>query len=148
MTKLFLCLSFLFAGEISAQIKNTTDMPEGKGGIQFTEGKWQDIRKKAKSSGRYIFVDAYTSWCAPCKLLKSKTFIDQNAAGYFNKHFINYTIDMEKGEGLELAEQWEVMAYPTLLIFSPDGKMLKRQIGFVDGMGLIDFGKSALAAKN
>ncbi len=40
--------------------------------IMFSEGKWKDIASQAKKkSGKYIFVDAYTTWCGPCKQLKS-----------------------------------------------------------------------------
>jgi thioredoxin 1 len=115
----------------------------GKEGIAFTTGKWQDVLAKAKKSGKYIFVDAYTSWCGPCKLLKSKTFKEEKAADYFNAHFVNYTLDMEKGEGISLAEQWAVTAYPTLLFFNPNGKLVMRQVGFVNGDKLVDFGQQA-----
>ncbi|MFC6100423.1 thioredoxin family protein [Olivibacter domesticus] len=138
------CLALFLSSAAEAQMKEQSTMAKG---IHFTDGQWKDISTKAKKSGKYIFVDAYTSWCGPCKLLKSKTFMEDGAAAYFNDHFINYTIDMEKGEGIELAEQWEVTAYPTLLFFSPDGKLLMRQVGFVNGDRLVAFGKQAKTKK-
>ncbi|WP_245826868.1 thioredoxin family protein [Parapedobacter luteus] len=126
------------------QTKADSNRPKG---IHFTDGLWKDIAAKAKESGKYIFVDAYTTWCGPCKLLKSKTFLEERAGAYFNNHFINYTVDTEKGEGIQLAEQWDVTAYPTLLFFSPEGKLLLQQVGFVDGDKLIEFGKQAKAKK-
>jgi len=137
---LVLALLLVLGVEHSSAQKKEKAMGEG---IAFTTGKWQDVLAEAKKSGKYIFVDAYTSWCGPCKLLKSKTFKEEKAASYFNAHFVNYTLDMEKGEGISLAEQWAVTAYPTLLFFNPNGKLVMRQVGFVNGDKLIDFGQQA-----
>lgn len=96
-----------------------------------------------KKSGKLIFIDAYASWCGPCKLLKSTTFNDKNVAAYFNSHFINYSIDVEKGEGIELADSWGIATYPTLLFFSPDG-VLAKQEGYLDATQLLSLAKSVV----
>ncbi len=131
-------------GEVSAQ--NKEKMLLGKE-ISFSDGKWEDILSKAKKNSKYIFVDAYAVWCGPCKLLKSKTFKEQQAATYFNNNFINYTIDTDKDEGTLFAEKWDVTTYPTLLFFSPEGKLLLKQVGFVNGDKLIELGKQAKSRK-
>ncbi len=115
--------------------------------IVFTTGKWREIRAKAKKNNQYIFVDAYATWCGPCKMLKSKTFKEKKAALYFNKNFINVSIDMESEEGMILAEKWSVTAYPTLLFFNPEGELVLQQLGFVNGKQLIDLGQQALMKK-
>lgn len=114
--------------------------------IGFAKGKWQDITVLAKREGKYIFVDAFTTWCSPCMQLQKVSFKDAAAAAYYNTHFINYTIDMEKGEGVALAEKWKVNEYPTLLFFSPEGQLVKKQIGYIDGKRLVDLGAGVLAA--
>lgn len=121
-------------------------MPSAKE-IMFTNGKWKDIAAQARKNGKYIFVDAFTTWCGPCRQLKNVTFKDEKTALYFNDNFINYTIDMEKDEGLTLAEKWHVTAYPSLLFFTPEGKLIMKQIGYVDAKKLIEFGEQALARK-
>ncbi|WP_228409818.1 thioredoxin family protein [Chryseobacterium sp. T16E-39] len=123
--------------------KNSTPTEE----INFRNSSWKEVTAEAKKSGKTIFVDAYTSWCGPCKLLKQTTFKDKMAATYFNKSFINYTVDMEKGEGIQLAKDWKVNSYPSLLFFNSDGKMVLKQIGYVDGKRLTELGKEALAKK-
>jgi len=69
------------------------------------------------------------------------------AVAFFNDHFINYSVDMEKDEGLQLSDRWEVTAYPSLLFFTPDGKMIMKKIGYVDGKHLVEFGEQALIKK-
>lgn len=112
--------------------------------IDFTDGNWNEIATKARTSNKYIFVDAYTTWCSPCKLLKADTFKEKETARYFNANFINATFDMESSEGIPLAEKWKVTAYPTLLFFTPQGKLVLKKIGFVDGKQLIEFADKAL----
>ncbi len=112
--------------------------------IKFIENAYSTALKKAKAEHKYIFVDAYTSWCGPCKQLKKTTFKDRETADYFNQNFVNLAVDMEKGEGSNLAAKWEVQEYPTLLILDYDGKVLHRSIGYLDAKQLIAFGKKAL----
>ncbi len=141
-------LTVTVATTASAQQKqSSTKTGSSTQEIVFTSNKWKDVAAEAKKSGKYIFVDAYASWCAPCKLLKSTTFREKNAAAYFNKNFINYTVDMEKGEGVDLAEKWDITAYPALLFLNPDGKIVLKQVGYVDGTKLIEFGQQALAKR-
>src|SRR5690606_938341 len=99
---LIIPLCLLLPAKLAAQMKEKAMTTESE--IRFTEGKWKDVMARAKKSGQYIFVDASSSWCAPCKLLKSKTFKEAHAASYYNTNYINYRIDMEKGEGPKLAE--------------------------------------------
>jgi thiol:disulfide interchange protein len=130
-------------GQANGSPKAHAAMPKG---IGFAQGKWQDITALAKKEGKYIFVDAFTTWCSPCMQLQKVTFKDAAAAAYYNTRFINYTIDMEKGEGMALAEKWNVNEYPTLLFFSPEGKLVKKQIGYINGKQLIDLGTDVLTA--
>jgi thioredoxin 1 len=112
--------------------------------IVFIEGSWDEALKQAKIQNKYIFVDAYASWCGPCKMLKAITFNDNKAAAFYNSNFINVSIDMEKGQGPALAAQWGLQAYPTLIIFNPDGKPVLGTVGYINAAELIRFGKQAL----
>jgi len=111
--------------------------------ITFIENTYSIALKKAKAEHKYIFVDAYATWCGPCRQLKNTTFKDSQAADFFNKNFVNLSVDMEKGEGVDLASKWEVQEYPTLLILDENGKVLLRSIGYLDAIQLRAFGKKA-----
>jgi thioredoxin-related protein len=118
---------------------------EKREGIQFIEGDWKKALAEAKKQNKLIFLDAYASWCGPCKLLKRNTFPDKIAGEYFNSNFINVAIDMEKGNGPALAAKYAVNAYPTLIITDADGKIIAYTQGYIKPKQLIDFGKHGIS---
>lgn len=109
-------------------------------GIEFTEGSWQQVLDKAKSENKLIFMDCYTSWCGPCKQMAKSVFTDPDVAAFFNEKFINVKVDMEKGEGKELKDRYEVKAYPTLNFVDGEGKMVHCVVG---GMSVEELLKQA-----
>jgi len=112
--------------------------------IVFIENAWDEALKQAAAQHKYIFVDAYATWCGPCKMLKATTFKNNKAAVFYNKNFINVALDMEKGQGPQLAAQWGLQAYPTLIIFNAAGKPVLGTVGFIKADDLIKFGQAAL----
>ncbi|HEY0111013.1 MAG TPA: thioredoxin domain-containing protein [Fibrella sp.] len=111
-------------------------------GIQFTSARWTDILKKAKAENKVIFLDAYASWCGPCKMLQKNVFTQKSVGEYFNKRFINVKMDMEKGEGPSLAQVYPLEAYPTLLFINGNGRVVRKAVGYLSADDLIDVGKS------
>src|SRR5476649_1062437 len=79
--------------------------------IQFDHSTWAELLAKAKQQNKMIFVDAYTTWCGPCKWMAKNVFTNDTVAEFYDKTFICAKIDMEKGEGPELAKKYEVRAY-------------------------------------
>jgi thioredoxin 1 len=125
----------------------STAISSGEGGIKFIEENWSKALTEAKKQKKLIFLDAYTSWCGPCKMLKRNTFPNKAAGEYFNKNFINIALDMEKGDGPAIAEKFQVTAYPTLIITDADGKMITYTRGYVEAAQLIEFGKYGMSLK-
>ncbi len=77
-------------------------------------------------------------------MLKRNTFSKKEAGDFFNAHFINVAIDMEKGDGPALAEKFEVDAYPTLIIADKNGNILTYTKGYMNAVELVEFGKYGL----
>lgn len=98
-------------------------------GIQFFEGTWKEVLEKAQLEKKPIFVDCYTVWCGPCKTLAANVFTDPKVGSYFNSNFINVKVDMEKGEGIDLKNKYQVGAYPTLLYLDSEGNEINRIVG-------------------
>ena len=117
-----------------------TSYKKGKG-ITFFKGSWNEALIKAKKENKFIFLDVYASWCPPCKKLKRTSFKDPEVGNYYNKNFINVTIDGESGEGIELARKYGVKTYPTLFIVDYNGQKRAKSTGFKKPYVLINFGK-------
>ena len=115
--------------------------------IYFIEDNWKLALSQAAAQNKYIFVDAYATWCGPCKMMKERTFTDSKVASFYNKNFINISIDMEKGLGPQLARDWQMEAYPTLIIFSPKGKPVLGSVGFIEPNAMMQLAQQALAKK-
>lgn len=99
-------------------------------GVAFFKGSWKEVLEASKTQGKLIFVDAYTEWCGPCKAMVRNTFPNETVADYFNKNFISYSFDMEKGEGIAFAQKYQVNAYPTLLWIDPLGEIVHQALGY------------------
>lgn len=94
--------------------------------------------KLAKKQNKLIFIDAYTDWCGPCKMLSSRTFTDANVGTFFNEKFINLKIEMEKdADGAEIMRRYRVQAYPTLLFVDGNGKLTHTIMGFRNADALL-----------
>jgi len=114
-------------------------------GIEFFEGTWNEALAEAKKQEKLIFVDAYTTWCGPCKWMAKNTFPDSAVGTYFNANFINVKLDMEKeGDGMNFASKHEVRSYPTLVFVNGDGIMAHRAVGARNPEGFLELGQDAL----
>ncbi|MBB6370630.1 thioredoxin family protein [Chryseobacterium shigense] len=112
-------------------------------GIKFEDSNFSAILAKAKKENKLIFIDAYASWCGPCKLMVKNIFPLQTVGDFYNSHFINAKIDMEKGEGIGLAKKYNVKAFPTYLFINGDGEEVHRTLGYVEEKDFIQFAKDA-----
>lgn len=101
------------------------------GQIEFEKNPtFEKLKAKAKKEKKLIFIDAYTTWCGPCKWISANIFTDKDVAAYYNKNFINAKFDMEdQGEGSTIGELYKVMCYPNLLFIDSDGKLVHRIAG-------------------
>lgn len=114
-------------------------------GIVFKKINLEKAKKLAAQEGKLIFIDAYTSWCGPCKKMAATTFKDAEVGEFFNENFINIKIEMEKdADGPDAARRYNVRAYPTLLIIDEEGNLVKQTIGFQSKDRLMSFAGGVL----
>ena len=115
-------------------------------GVQFNKNaSWKEILDKAASENKIIFLDAYTSWCGPCKKMTRDIFPQKAIGDLFNSKFVNVKMDMEKGEGVDIAEQYHIKAYPTLLFIASDGSLVHRSAGYHTVPQLLELAGVALS---
>lgn len=114
-------------------------------GIHFESGSWKEVTEKAKKEKKLIYMDIYTTWCGPCKVMAAQIFPDPEAGKKYNDLFINYKIDAEKGEGITLAKKYQVEGYPTNLYVNPETEeVVYRVMGATDLGNFLDRADIAL----
>lgn len=124
IVSILLGLSLLGPGsrKVTAQAEAT--------GINFSQGSLKEAVARAKQEKKCIFLDAYASWCGPCKTMDKEVYTNSVVAEYFNRRFIAVRVDMEKGEGPELARKFSsIDGYPSLLFFNEEGFLAKTVLG-------------------
>lgn len=133
--KYLLSVLIIFIGSLSVTAQ----------GIEFDHtSTWKELKEKAKAQNKLIFIDAFTTWCGPCKMMAKDVFPDASVGSFFNTNFVNAKIDMEKGEGLEIAQQYGVRAYPTFLFIDGDGVLQHRSVGYHEAAEFVKVGLGAL----
>ncbi len=130
---LLICLAFIISSYGNTSLK--------KKGIIFFKGSLEEALIKAQEEDKYVFIDFYTTWCAPCKKLKRTSFKDVKVGDYYNKNFINISINAESKKGIELARRYGVSSYPTLIITDDKGRKKAKTTGFKKPYILINFGR-------
>lgn len=105
------------------------------------------IMEKAERSDKLVFVDVYADWCAPCKMMDRDVFTHRQTADLLNRNFINYKVDVERGNGPDLAVLYGVHVYPTLLFLDQDGRVLARKDGAAYQSEIKGLVQKALAAR-
>ncbi|ADQ80838.1 Thioredoxin domain-containing protein [Paludibacter propionicigenes WB4] len=135
---LFLLL-IMFKFSVSAQYE----------GIKFNhELTLADALSKAKDENKYVFVDCYTTWCGPCKLMVFDVFSQKQVGDYYNRNFINLKLDLEKPDNKFIVEKYGITAFPTYLFFDPNGKLKLKAKAYLEAPIFLEMGKAALDNAN
>lgn len=123
---------------------------------QAQEIKWvtfQEAIKAQKKNSKPIFMDVYTHWCGPCKMLDQNTFsapavikminekfnaVKFNAEGnenieFLDKKFSNPNYDASRtgrNSMHEFTDYLRIPGYPSMVILEKDGSIRKTIVGY------------------
>ncbi|SNA70355.1 Thioredoxin family protein [Flavobacterium psychrophilum] len=141
MMKKILLAFFLLIGAIS---------------VQAQEIRWVTLDEalaKQKKNPKIIFMNVYTDWYAPCKMLDKETFQDAEVIDYINKNYYAVKFNAEgnsavifKGSNFsnpgfdpnrkgrnsahELTTFLKVQGYPSIYIIDKNGDTQQRIVGY------------------
>tara|TARA_R100000935_G_C2827719_1_gene163274 strand:- start:1317 stop:1886 length:570 start_codon:yes stop_codon:yes gene_type:complete len=139
MKKLLLLGLLLVVGSMTAQKINWMSMEEALAAQE----------KQPKK----IFMDVYTTWCGPCKLLDRNTFSDAQVAKFINDNYYAVKFNAEGDEELTyqdftytnpnyqpgrkgrnsqhlFAHALKITGYPSLVFFKEDGTLIQAIAGY------------------
>lgn len=92
------------------------------------------IYENTVNEGDPIIIDFYADWCIPCKELDKQTFSDKRVIE-LSKKFVMIKADMTKTlseETVKIANKFNIVGMPTVLIIDSKGNELERLTGFVN----------------
>ena len=91
-------------------------------GIVFCELTLEAACRQADSEGKYVFVDCYTSWCGPCKMMAPavEELANEQDDVIVGKLNVDFAPDVARAS--------KVMSIPTLILFK-NGEAVEKRIG-------------------
>ncbi|SFE44926.1 Thioredoxin-like [Chitinophaga sp. CF118] len=121
-----------------------TKAQETKGIIFRQDLNWEMLLRKGKEEHKNIFIDAYATWCAPCKQMDTKVYPDSALGELMNKNFISIKVQMDSTkndnehvkswhkDSNKMLREYNIIGFPSFLFFSPDGELIYKDLGYKD----------------
>jgi hypothetical protein len=97
----------------------------------------------ARASGRPVLLYWGAKWCPPCNRIKSVVFGRPDFIA-LSRDFVALAIDGDSAGAQQLAEQFKLRSYPTLVVFRPDGAEVTRLPCELDGKRFVHILRLAL----
>lgn len=112
---------------------------QAQSSISFYENSFEEALAVAKSEGKDVFLDTYAPWCKPCKKM-DKVFRNSKVANFYNENFINVKVNVDLIKGKEIADKYEIVFLPTMLIMDANGNVKQRIDGLMEANHMIQIG--------
>jgi thiol-disulfide isomerase/thioredoxin len=146
MKKIIIVIGLLIQLSVNAQQAST---------IHFSTAKnWHELLSEAKASNKTIFIDAYATWCSPCKKMDREVFTEKAVTDYVNANFVAIRVQMDvtdrDNESIKKwqidAENWKkyITGYPCYLFFTSDGNFAGVEDGFQEPAAFLGLLKKSI----
>ena len=100
-------------------------------GIAWQTADVDAVFAKASADGKPVFLYWGAKWCPPCNQVKATIFNRQDFIER-SRHFVPVYVDGDGPNAQRLGSRFKVSGYPTMILFTPDGKEITRLPGEVD----------------
>lgn len=130
-------------------VSGTSTEPTSKYTIDFVDSeRLMPVMEQAMAQNKMVFLDFYTDWCTPCKLMEEDVFTDPSIGKYFNENFLSMKVNAESQAGANIAGIFSVRAYPTLVFLDKNGVQVLRHEGVAYHTKLRELAADALKSSN
>jgi len=92
---------------------------------------------EARSANKRVLVDFSADWCPPCQVMKHDVWPHPKVASVIGAGFIPVLVDADRDT--VLADRYQVSSIPTILLLDADGRVVKRNNGFLPRSGMLRF---------
>jgi thioredoxin-like negative regulator of GroEL len=105
--------------------------PHAAGSIAWRKGDIDAAFAAAKAERLPVFLYWGAVWCPPCNQVKATIFNRQDFIERAS-HFVPVYLDGDTPSAQKLGARFNVSGYPTMILFTPDGREITRLPGEVD----------------
>ncbi len=131
--------TFFLAVPAPAQVPSSSSAPSPTTVVQVSEHiEWLasfDAARTAAKPDQVIVVDVSTDWCTWCRDMETQIYPDAAVRAVASDNVFVKINPKDGAEGQTFAQKQKVKAYPTIFVFSANGKLLKKQVGAFDSGG-------------
>jgi len=86
-----------------------------------------EAEERAAKEGKHLFIDFETVWCGPCKTMEEWVY-SADAVVDASRDLVSVKVDGD--DFPEIGDRFEVAAYPTMILMSPEGEVTGRLVGY------------------
>ncbi len=129
--------------ESQEEVVSEREVPEGSES-EFDQD-WYDLEEAqqlAADNDRRIQVFFYVDWCHYCRRMEMETYTDEGVREGLSSWFYPVSINSESSDTVkfnntrfteeELAEEFGVTSFPTIVFLDPDGEEFVRENRFIE----------------
>jgi tetratricopeptide (TPR) repeat protein len=98
-------------------------------GVTWQDGPLAAALQRAQREGKLVFIDVLATWCGPCQEMDAEVYPKEEIGRAMAASFVALRFDGERGEGLEVAQRYHVVGFPTMLIVDGSGAEIDRMMG-------------------
>lgn len=126
---LLLMLSITGCGQKESSISRPSSHSQSEIVVKETsdDSSVEQSNSASAQKGKMVIIDFYATWCGPCKAMTPVMNLMEEKYG--NK-FEFKKVDFDKNQ--DLVQQYNIEAVPTLVVLSPENKVITTIVGYRD----------------
>ena len=108
---------------------------------EYIDNDFNAAKEEAVKTGKPILIDFYASWCSLCTAMKKETFNNETVIDYLKNNYVVVFIDAEKGDGIQLAADYNAK-HLNQVVLNADFTLRAKRAGKVPYDVFLDWAKA------